>query len=343
MDILAEAQRRAFSAWLRTGRLPSWLKDVPAEFKFNPWHDPRNGRFTFTGTGRYFGRTTVDDVGDGGTARHSDERRRRGASGGGGHSGGGGGGGGGGGSDGPGTKPFGGFAGGGAGFGGSGGGGSWTSTPPSKVPQPDRRRRGFPGGGGGASGSWDAPKQAAKPQLARDGIHTAKQDSERVPRVEPGISPRIARRAAEEKWHRVERNGYTYLIDARGRTRHVSGPVTMNRSQVRSRSAQSSAGGPDRRAGDHGGHYIARQFNGPTEAFNHFAQDANFNRSGYFALENRWARAKQAGKRVEVKIEPVYEGPSQRPSRIDVWFWIDGEESSATFPNEKRERTNAKR
>lgn len=38
-------RRRAFSIWLRTGRLPSSSDGV--EVKFNPWHDPRNGRFTF--------------------------------------------------------------------------------------------------------------------------------------------------------------------------------------------------------------------------------------------------------------------------------------------------------
>jgi hypothetical protein len=44
MHISAEARRRAFSTWLRTGRLPA-ASDV--EVKFNPYHDPRNGRFTF--------------------------------------------------------------------------------------------------------------------------------------------------------------------------------------------------------------------------------------------------------------------------------------------------------
>lgn len=161
--------------------------------------------------------------------------------------------------------------------------------------------------------------------------------------MEPGISPRIAKRAAEEKWRRVERNGYTYLIDTRGRTRHVSGPVTINRGQARSRSAQSAAGGTDRRAGDHGGHYIARRFDGPTEAFNHFAQDASFNRSGYRALENEWARALRAGKRVEVKIEPDFVGNSQRPSSINVWYWIDGKLQGRQFPNEPAETARDKR
>lgn len=342
MDIRAEAQRRAFSVWLRTGRLPNWLRAAPAEFKFNPWHDPDNGRFTFAGTGRYVGRAGGGKLADAATARHSDERRRTGGSGGSGHSGGGTGGSGGGG-DRRGAAPFGGFAEGGGGFAGGGAGGTWDGPSSTAGPQSDRRRSGGQSGGGGASGSWDVPAEGTPQQLGPSSSPTEKGVPKRVAEVEPGISPRIARRAAEEKWRRVERNGYTYLIDARGRTRHVSGPVTVNRGQVRSRSAQSAAGGRDRRAGDHGGHYIARRFNGPTEAFNHFAQDANFNRGGYRALENQWARAVREGKRVDVKIEPVFEGNSQRPSSINVWSWIDGKLASHQFPNEPAEIARDKR
>ena len=44
-----DARRRAFALWLRTGKVP--IADAASadgvEFKFNPYHDPRNGRFTF--------------------------------------------------------------------------------------------------------------------------------------------------------------------------------------------------------------------------------------------------------------------------------------------------------
>ena len=46
----------SFEAYLRTGRLVRCSSVSPhAEVKFNPWHDPDDGRFTFAGTGRYFG------------------------------------------------------------------------------------------------------------------------------------------------------------------------------------------------------------------------------------------------------------------------------------------------
>ena len=40
MDISADERRRAFSVWLRTGRLPEGVNAKGVEFKFNPWHDP---------------------------------------------------------------------------------------------------------------------------------------------------------------------------------------------------------------------------------------------------------------------------------------------------------------
>lgn len=46
MDITAGERRRAFAIWIRTGRLPM-VDDDGVERKFNPYHDPRNGRFTF--------------------------------------------------------------------------------------------------------------------------------------------------------------------------------------------------------------------------------------------------------------------------------------------------------
>jgi uncharacterized membrane protein YgcG len=59
MDISAEQRRRGFNAWLRTGR---WSPSGAAggrEVKFNPWHDPGDGRFTFANTGRYYGRAAA--------------------------------------------------------------------------------------------------------------------------------------------------------------------------------------------------------------------------------------------------------------------------------------------
>jgi len=47
MEISAEEGRLAFAHWLRTGRLPAVRTAGGVELKFNPYHDPQNGRFTF--------------------------------------------------------------------------------------------------------------------------------------------------------------------------------------------------------------------------------------------------------------------------------------------------------
>lgn len=47
MRISGQRQPTAFSTWMRTGRWPRPEATPSVEVKFNPWHDPRNGQFTF--------------------------------------------------------------------------------------------------------------------------------------------------------------------------------------------------------------------------------------------------------------------------------------------------------
>ena len=57
------SERNAFSRWIRTGKVPSALSPDGLELKFNPWHDPEDGRFTFAGAGRRYGAGGVDAAG----------------------------------------------------------------------------------------------------------------------------------------------------------------------------------------------------------------------------------------------------------------------------------------
>jgi hypothetical protein len=60
----ARDRRTAFSIWLRTGRWPRAEAARTVEVKFNPWHDPTDGRFTFAGSGRnYSGGHTISGSG----------------------------------------------------------------------------------------------------------------------------------------------------------------------------------------------------------------------------------------------------------------------------------------
>lgn len=251
MEASPPDRRGAFEFWLRTGRWPRVRTDEGTEVKFNPWYDPVDGRFTFSGSGRFV------------------PRRSSGA-----------------------FKP---------------GGGSY--------------------GGGGKTGSWEASSPKRAPVVPNP---TSRGSSAATTRR---TVDRAIGEGAEPPWRTEVRNGYTFKIDGRNRTRSASGDLRLASMIRRSRAAQARAGGADRRKNDEGGHYIAARFDGPTEAFNHFAQDREFNRSDYRRLEDQWAANKRAGRHVRVRIVPHFEKSSARPDVINVYFWLDGMPQSRRYPN----------
>lgn len=265
MSLSRYEERLAFSLWLRTGRRVIVRSIGPVETKYNHWHDPRDGRFTYAETGRHDGSW------------------------------------------------------------GGGGGGDF--------------------GGGGATGTLGrSPPQRRVRKPASD----PKSKFPKTP-MSVGGAIAIARRQASvdaskiAPLRRIRANGYDFYVDDAKRTKDVQGTLDSGDPRSRSRKEQRQAGKPDRRATDDGGHFIAARFNGPAEAFNHFAQDANFNRGVYRKLEGRWNEARKAGKKVDVRIMAFYEGPSKRPSQIVVTFGIDGRFDRIGFPNERQEKPNGKR
>lgn len=162
MNIDTERQPSAFSIWLRTGLWPEQSEDT--EYKFNPYHDPGNGRFT--------------------------------------------------------------FAPGGGSFGGGGATGSWGA---SQRPKPAAR----------------SPNRLSTSRAAVAGL-SAKPSSMQSSVVAP--TPATVNQPAEiaQGSQTIVRNGYAYKIDAKQRTAEVSGTITLNDAQARSRSAQAAAGGTDR-------------------------------------------------------------------------------------------------
>jgi DNA/RNA non-specific endonuclease len=103
----------------------------------------------------------------------------------------------------------------------------------------------------------------------------------------------------------------------------------------RSRSSQRRAGGSFRQHSDDGGHYVAPRLGGTHEYFNHFAQNANFNRGAYRVLEDKWAAYRKAGKAVPVVITPYFEGLSRRPYELIVRYEVDGYRRVRRFKNRK--------
>jgi len=84
---------------------------------------------------------------------------------------------------------------------------------------------------------------------------------------------------------------------------------------------------------DEGGHLQASTHGGAGEQINLLPQDKGLNRSEWKKMENSWTKAANEGKKVEVKIKPVYEGSSKRPSKYEVDYTIDGKLYEKDFNN----------
>jgi hypothetical protein len=297
-----------FEIYLRTGLRVKSIVEVEQIFlKFNPWHDPRDGRFTFSGAGTTSG------------AAH--QRSSSGAS----HS-----------RQAPKQKPshtHDAFRGGGGSTGGGGASGS-RKTPNASPPF---RAGGGSFGGHGATGSWSEPKQPSitspKEAARQAALAAAAAASTKLHAKKPTVQSAPKPTNVPVVHHTIERNGYQFDIDHEGRTIAASGKLQLVDSPQRSRRAQSGAGGTDRKPADDGGHYIAARFRGPAEKFNHFAQDRNFNRGAYRALESQWAKKIAQGHKIMVTITPHYVGHSQRPDKLDVRWSIDGASRGQAFQN----------
>lgn len=259
-----------FAQWLRTGRWPDPPGGQIIERKFNPWHDPADGRFAFTGTGQH-------DGSGGQSPAERPARRKR--------------------------TPF--VPKGGS-FGGAGSSGSF-----GKQAQPKPRP--------GPQGVQKRP--GASPALA-------------VPQPRPPVRPQPKRPVRTPPWRIEVRNGYKFRLDEQDKPRRIDvSRLSTTALTPRSRSAQRIAGKPDRLPTDEGGHYIAHRFNGPNDAFNHFAQDRSLNRGQYRTLENEWARAQAKGKEVSLAMTIVYPKGSRRPDFIHIWYNMGGDKNYRKIDN----------
>ena len=268
-----------FEFFLRTGRkVPD---HATISLKFNPWHDPDDGRFTFREQGTAYGGGRSG--GGAGSGSAPSPRRKR--------------------------TLFGGFGGGGGGFNGGGASGSWPA--PTRTPT-DKPQ--------------NSPPLAARPtQSQPDGLPVP-QRRNAVPKPRAAASPIR---------HIVESRRYRFGLDEKRRTLIIKGQLKFPETTDRSRTSQLRAGGSDRRSDDDGGHYIAARFGGPKDAFNHFAQNASFNRGGYRAIEDGWAKALRGGQRVRVNIAVSYKGGSKRPEFLKVRWTINGMPKKQNFANER--------
>ncbi|MCY8467308.1 T7SS effector LXG polymorphic toxin [Bacillus atrophaeus] len=115
--------------------------------------------------------------------------------------------------------------------------------------------------------------------------------------------------------------GYTYKTDHKGRIVSASGKLNLGAAK-RNKYAQKISGREDRLKTDEGGHLIATIFKGSGKLDNLVPMDGNLNKGEWKKLENMWAKQLDKGRTVEVKIQPVYKGDSQRPASFEIEYKI---------------------
>lgn len=140
--------------------------------------------------------------------------------------------------------------------------------------------------------------------------------------------------------NKYEINGYKYETDENGRIISAEGDLHLKDRDGRLpiKDSIEDVGKGDQKATDDRGHLIGDQFDGSNGLENLVPQDANINRTDFKNFENELAKEVKDGKNVHVKVEPVYDGDSHRPSAIVVTYSINGEESVRVFPNDKEEQ-----
>ena len=141
-----------------------------------------------------------------------------------------------------------------------------------------------------------------------------------------------------------ESNGYWYKTDEKGRIIEASGTLRLE-SAKRNPYAQSNVGGDDRIKGvDDGGHLIGSQFGGSGNIDNLVPMNSkiNQNRIGdgrWYKMEKEWADKLNESPpvKVDVQIQVIYEGDSQRPKEFIITYSYDNiQQEPKRIPNEER-------
>ena len=151
-----------------------------------------------------------------------------------------------------------------------------------------------------------------------------------------GIIYRVGDSLKKEIQYRIK--GYKYATDKYGRiktfaTDNLKLKKTKNGRLNIVDTIETIAKG-FQKAGDDRGHLFADIFDGDNSMANIIAMNGELNKGAYKSLENLWAEALRAGKKVKVSGELVYSGNSQRPEKVIVRYVIDnGDEIVKTFIN----------
>ena len=137
-----------------------------------------------------------------------------------------------------------------------------------------------------------------------------------------------------------EVRGYQYETDDQGRVISAEGQLRMrDPSYEREMEDVRKMDGQEYKTTDDRGHLIGHQFDGSDKLENLVPMDAKLNQGDFVKLENTLADAVKDGTDVRLKVEPVYEGDSSRPSEFRVTYSIDGDKDVVVFKNESEAKT----
>lgn len=137
-----------------------------------------------------------------------------------------------------------------------------------------------------------------------------------------------------------EVRGYQYETDDQGRVVSAEGQLRMrDPSYERDMEDVRKIDGQEYKSTDDRGHLIGHQFDGSDKLENLVPMDAKLNQGDFVKLENTLADAVKDGADVKLKVEPVYEGDSTRPTEFRVTYSIDGDKDAVVFKNESEAKT----
>ena len=169
---------------------------------------------------------------------------------------------------------------------------------------------------------WDLPEETENAGNPEENWYT-KNEEKRIPPQGP-LSANTTYLAGEF--------GYEYETDSQGRLSSWHAPEL----QLTERTGRLPyiRNTPGKQPDDHAGHLAGDRFGGSGQLDNLVSQYWLVNLSSYKVLENKWYRAIQAGKTVEVDVEVVYAGDDLRPSKFIIVYFIDGVEYHQTITND---------
>lgn len=132
-----------------------------------------------------------------------------------------------------------------------------------------------------------------------------------------------------------EIGGYRYATDSRGRIASAEGQLHFksHEGRLNIKDSMETIGKGYQQPSDHRSHLFGDLFDGSPGLENIVAMDGKVNQGAYADIERKCARKLAEGSEVFLKVEPIYEESSHRPSAFAVTDIIDGEETVTFLRN----------